>query len=73
MLSGGELAAAVVVDACIRLLPGALGDNESTAFESFADAQEVGSIGHSMHSLSVMSLYRLGYRAAITRQSSVGD
>ena len=39
VLSGGELAAAVVVDACIRLLPGALGDNESTAFESFADDQ----------------------------------
>lgn len=39
VLSGGELAAAVVVDACIRLLPGALGANESTAFESFADDQ----------------------------------
>ena len=39
VLSGGELAAAVVVDACIRLLPGALGDNESTEFESFADDQ----------------------------------
>lgn len=39
VLSGGELAAAVVVDSCVRLLPGALGDNESTAFESFADDQ----------------------------------
>jgi len=39
VLSGGELAAAVVVDACIRLLPGALGDHESTEFESFADDQ----------------------------------
>ncbi|MBL8311123.1 MAG: tRNA (guanosine(37)-N1)-methyltransferase TrmD [Burkholderiales bacterium] len=39
VLSGGELAAAVVVDACVRLLPGALGDKESTAFESFADSQ----------------------------------
>ena len=36
VLSGGELAAAVVIDSCVRLLPGALGDNESAAFESFA-------------------------------------
>ena len=39
VLSGGELAAAVVVDACVRLLPGALGDGESTQYESFADTQ----------------------------------
>lgn len=39
VLSGGELPAAVVVDACVRLLPGALGDGESTQFESFADEQ----------------------------------
>lgn len=36
VLSGGELPAAVVIDSCVRLLPGALGDSESTAFESFA-------------------------------------
>jgi len=36
VLSGGELAAAVVVDSCIGLLPGALGDDDSAAFESFA-------------------------------------
>lgn len=35
VLSGGELAAAVVIDSCVRLLPGALGDNESATFESF--------------------------------------
>jgi len=35
VLSGGELPAAVVIDSCVRLLPGALGDNESTTFESF--------------------------------------
>lgn len=39
VLSGGELAAAVVVDACVRLLPGALGDADSALSESFADAQ----------------------------------
>lgn len=35
VLSGGELPAAVVIDSCIRLLPGSLGDNESATFESF--------------------------------------
>lgn len=36
VLSGGELAVAVVIDSCVRLLPGALGDNESATFESFS-------------------------------------
>ncbi|MGC8762758.1 MAG: tRNA (guanosine(37)-N1)-methyltransferase TrmD [Acidobacteriota bacterium] len=35
VLSGGEPAAAVVVDAVVRLLPGALGDGASTEEESF--------------------------------------
>ncbi|MEN1939609.1 tRNA (guanosine(37)-N1)-methyltransferase TrmD [Luteimonas sp. MJ246] len=35
VLSGGELAAAVVVDAVARLLPGALNDAESAAQDSF--------------------------------------
>ena len=35
VLSGGELATAVVIDGCVRLLPGALGDKESATFESF--------------------------------------
>jgi tRNA (guanine37-N1)-methyltransferase len=37
VLSGGELAAAVVVDAVARLLPGVLGNESSAAFESFQD------------------------------------
>ena len=37
VLSGGELAAAVVVDAVARLLPGVLGNEASSAFESFQD------------------------------------
>ena len=36
ILSGGELAAAVVVDTVTRLLPGALGDARSAVEESFA-------------------------------------
>lgn len=35
VLSGGDLAAMVLIDACIRLLPGVLGKSESTAEESF--------------------------------------
>jgi tRNA (guanine37-N1)-methyltransferase len=37
ILSGGELAAMIVVDALVRLLPGALGAQEGAADESFAD------------------------------------
>jgi tRNA (guanine37-N1)-methyltransferase len=41
VLSGGELAAAVVIDATSRLLPGVLGNEASSEFESFgvADAE----------------------------------
>jgi len=35
VISGGELAAAVVVDAVVRLLPGVLGHADSSRFESF--------------------------------------
>lgn len=37
VLSGGELAAAVVIDAVTRLLPGVLGDEQSAAQDSFMD------------------------------------
>ena len=35
VLSGGEMAALVVADAVVRLLPGALGDHESASSDSF--------------------------------------
>lgn len=35
VLSGGELGAMVVIDACARLLPGALGDEDSAQQDSF--------------------------------------
>ena len=38
VLSGGELAAAVVVDTVARLLPGVLGNESSAAFESFQES-----------------------------------
>lgn len=37
VLSGGELAAMVVIDAIVRLLPGALGAEDGAADETFAD------------------------------------
>jgi len=40
VLSGGELGAAVIVDATMRLLPGVLGNEASSAFESFGHPDE---------------------------------
>ena len=37
VLSGGELAAAVMIDAATRLLPGVLGDEQSAEQDSFTD------------------------------------
>jgi tRNA (guanine37-N1)-methyltransferase len=36
ILNGGEAAAMVVIDACIRLLPGVLGDEQSSQEDSFS-------------------------------------
>jgi tRNA (guanine37-N1)-methyltransferase len=41
VLSGGELAAAVIVDAVTRLIPGAVGNEASTRQESFTVQQEL--------------------------------
>ena len=40
VLSGGELAAAVVIDAVARLLPGVLGNEDSARNESFGEAYD---------------------------------
>jgi tRNA (guanine37-N1)-methyltransferase len=37
VLSGGELAAMIIVDAVVRLLPGALGDENSSRDDSFSE------------------------------------
>jgi tRNA (guanine37-N1)-methyltransferase len=39
VLSGGELPAAMIVDAVTRLIPGALGNEESALYESFSVAE----------------------------------
>lgn len=45
VLSGGELAAAVVVDAVARLVPGVLGNEESPELESFSSGRQPGPPG----------------------------
>lgn len=47
VLSGGELAAAVIVDTVTRLIPGAVGNEASTRQESFVAGPELGSDGPS--------------------------
>ena len=37
MLSGGEIAALALIDACVRLLPGVMGKEASGTEESFSD------------------------------------
>lgn len=39
VLTGGELAALIIIDSVTRLLPGVLGGENSAAIESFADAE----------------------------------
>ncbi len=40
VLSGGELAAAVIIDAVVRLLPGVLGHADSSRYESFGEGDD---------------------------------
>jgi len=40
VLSGGELAAAILLDATVRLLPGALGHADSSRYESFGEPDQ---------------------------------
>jgi tRNA (guanine37-N1)-methyltransferase len=42
VLSGGELGAAVIIEAVMRLLPGAVGNEASTRQESFTEHREAG-------------------------------
>jgi tRNA (guanine37-N1)-methyltransferase len=45
VLSGGELPAAMILDAVTRLIPGALGNEDSTVNESFSESNEVPASG----------------------------
>ena len=72
VLSGGELPALVLIDAIIRLLPGALGNTDSAAGDSFSFAN--GLLGapqytrpESVHGMSVPEVLLSGDHAEITR------
>src|ERR1700732_1241278 len=45
VLSGGELAAAMILDAVTRLIPGAVGNEDSTVNESFSASEAVSAVG----------------------------
>lgn len=77
VLSGGELGAAVIVDATARLLPGVLGHEQSSINESFSEYGEGGGVGildcpHytrpvEFHGWAVPEVLRGGNHAAIRR------
>jgi tRNA (guanine37-N1)-methyltransferase len=46
VLSGGELAAALILDAVTRLVPGALGNEDSTVNESFSASEADSAVGN---------------------------
>src|SRR6266699_5383892 len=60
VLSGGELAAALVIDAVTRLLPGALGNEASSQNESFsgvahAECESLSGMGRTNHQQRIIS------------------
>lgn len=70
ILTGGELAAMVVIDAVSRLLPGVLGDQQSAKSDSFSN--QLLDCPHytrpeSIHGLDVPSVLLSGNHGAITR------
>ena len=69
VLSGGEPAALCVVDAVVRLLPGALGDHDSAASDSFYDEPLVAPPSYTRpaeyRGLEVPEVLRSGDHAAI--------
>lgn len=70
VLSGGELAAAVVVDSIYRLLPGAIGDETSALTDSFQDgllAPPIYTRPECWRGMSVPDVLLSGHEAEISR------
>lgn len=69
VVSGGELAALVIVDAVVRLLPGALGAHESAAGDSFYEPGRLGAPSYTRpreyRGMSVPDVLLSGDHAAI--------
>lgn len=73
ILAGGELPALVMIESMIRLLPGALGHEESAALESFSPAFDYG-LEHPLYTrppvfkgLEVPSVLRSGHHGEISQ------
>lgn len=73
VLSGGELAALVLLDAAVRLVPGVLGDERSAAEDTFSEASGRG-LKHPQYTrppvfrgMEVPEVLRSGNHAAIAR------
>ena len=64
VLTGGEPAALAVIDATVRLLPGAMSDHESAYGDSF---WERGLVGAELHAAAGVSRPRRARRAALRR------
>ncbi|MCE2422476.1 MAG: tRNA (guanosine(37)-N1)-methyltransferase TrmD [Gemmatimonadetes bacterium] len=70
VLSGGEPAALVVADAVVRLLPGALGDHDSAATDSFYDgglSAPAYTRPREFQSLEVPEVLTSGHHSAVAR------
>ena len=71
VLSGGEVAALAVIDAVVRLLPGALGDHDSAATDSFYDGRRLSAPSYTRppeyRGGAVPEVLRSGDHAAIER------
>ena len=78
VLSGGELAAAVVVDSVARLLPGVLGNPDSAHYESFGHAEVAsthrpGEVPRSTHATGGLLDYPHYTRPAVFRGLAVPE
>ena len=79
VLSGGELPAALIVDAVARLLPGVLGHSDSARFESFgegegvAETEDAQSLPRATHASGGLLDYPHYTRPAVFRGASVPE
>ena len=74
VLNGGEVAAMTIIDATIRLVPGVLGDEDSSADDSFSGTAAMARMRpiHPPAANTAASRCRRSCWAAITRRSTAG-
>jgi tRNA (guanine37-N1)-methyltransferase len=75
VLSGGELPAAIILDAVTRLLPGALGNEDSTVNESFSSPANLDELQRTVASLAGSETLTRGVSstAVAPNESEAGD